>query len=96
MFHTKNTDYLNWRALFCLLLVSGVKGVIDSYVKENKHNNHGHMDFIRLQNHSSQENSDVQQSYLQSDIEFQTFILLLDLAINPYQYQVHSKTPYNF
>ena len=81
MFHTKNTDYLNWRALFCLLLVSGVKGVIDSYVKENKHNNHEHMNFIHKQNHSSQENSDVQQSYLQSDIEFQTQII-------PYEYIV--------
>ena len=81
MFHTKNTDYLNWRALFCLLLVSGVKGVIDSYVKETKHSNHEHMDFIRLQNHSSQENSDVQQSYQQSDIEFQTQII-------PYEYIV--------
>ena len=82
MFHTKNTDYLNWTTLFCLLFVSGVKGVIDSYVKENKDNNHDHIiDFIRHPNNTDRDNSGEQKTLLQSDIEFQTQII-------PYEYIV--------
>ena len=82
MFHTKNTDYINWTTLFCLLLASGVKGVIDSHVKETKDDDHGRtLDYINQKNYKLENDSDVQNPYLQSDIEFQTQII-------PYEYIV--------
>ena len=80
--HAKNTDYLNWATLFCLLIASSVKGVIDSHVKENKASGPDHIiDLIHPPNHTLKDYSGEQNSYSQSDIEFQTQII-------PYEYIV--------
>ena len=84
MYQAKNTEYFNWITLFCLIFLSGVKGVIDTYVKDNGSSDHdGIIDFIHYSNHNRQNHSTAGNPYTNphSDIQFNTQII-------PYEYIV--------
>ena len=70
MCQAKNTDYFNWTTLFCLLIVNGVKSVIDANVKGHT----GVNNFVHYSDHNQQNHSEDDMAQ-QRDIEFQTHIV---------------------